>query len=154
MLLQIPASVERKAGAEAAGPGCENLAAEILERRSMRGSRRSFLLVQRFDGNAVLGYSLRVAEADMGARIVPTIIALLLAAGAFCGAGPAPAGINLFGVLFLFVAYVTWFEWEAIRGGYSHLGENGEGRQLALMFIRLGPILSRKSGRKGSNEEP
>jgi hypothetical protein len=83
----------------------------------------------------------------MAARLFYTVVALLLAFGAFYGAGPVPAGINLFGVLFLFVAWIIWFEWGEIREGYSYLGETGGRRRLDLMFVRLGPVIIRRLGR-------
>jgi hypothetical protein len=84
-------------------------------------------------------------------RLFLTVGALSLAVGAFCGAGPAPVGINLFGVLFLFVAYVVWFEWGAIREGYSYLGESGGRGRFDLMFVRLGPVIIKKLGRKSAD---
>ena len=55
----------------------------------------------------------------MARRVSYTILALLLAVAAFCGADPSPS-INLFGVLFLFVAVVVWFFWAGIQAGYSY----------------------------------
>jgi hypothetical protein len=77
----------------------------------------------------------------VAARIFFTILSLGLAAGAFCGAAPAPAGVNLFAVMFLFIAVVVWFDWGAIREGYSFLEENGDQRPANPMLIRLGPLL-------------
>lgn len=78
----------------------------------------------------------------MAARIFFTILSLLLAAGAFCGGASAtPAGINLFVVMFLFIAVIVWFDWGSIREGYSFLDENGEHRPVNPMLIRLGPLL-------------
>jgi hypothetical protein len=54
----------------------------------------------------------------IGKRIATTIL-LLLALNAFWG-NALGAGylINPFGILFLFLAAVTWFKWEAIREGF------------------------------------
>ncbi|HZU90145.1 MAG TPA: hypothetical protein VE993_12885 [Stellaceae bacterium] len=89
----------------------------------------------------------------MAARVFLTVGALSLAVAAFCGAGPAPVGVNLFGVLFLFVAYLVWFEWGAIREGYSYLGESGGRSRLDLMFVRLGPVIIKKLGRRTTDKE-
>jgi hypothetical protein len=85
-----------------------------------------------------------VREFPMAARLVLTAVPLLLAFGAFCGAGPVPAGINLFGVLFLFAAWLVWFEWGSIREGYSYLEESGGRGRLDLMLVRLGPLMIKK----------
>ena len=90
----------------------------------------------------------------MALRLFFTILALLLALGAFCGAGPAPAGINLFGVLFLFIGWIIWFQWGNIREGYSYLDENGGRGRLDLMFVRLGPLILKKPGRDKPKREP
>jgi hypothetical protein len=81
-------------------------------------------------------------------RILSTLAALLVAVAAFCGAGQ-PVGINLAGVLFLFVAFVIWFEWEAIREGYSCRQEDGRagGRGSDLMLVRMGPLTRREPDR-------
>ena len=78
----------------------------------------------------------------MAARVFFTILSLGLAAGAFRGSSAAaPAGINLFVVLFLFIAVILWFDWGSIREGYSFLAENGEHPRVHPMLIRLGPLL-------------
>lgn len=84
-------------------------------------------------------------------RIFSTGAALLVAAAAFSGAGPPPAGINLPGVLFLFVAFIVWFEWGSIQEGYSFLQDNrrGEHRGSDMMLVRMGPLVRRKSDRAG-----
>ena len=81
----------------------------------------------------------------MFARIIATLCALLLAAGAFCGAGVEPGGINLSGVAFLFLAIVLWFEWGGIREGYSYLAElRGRGEDNPdLLLGRSGPLTVR-----------
>ena len=54
----------------------------------------------------------------MIARLITTTILVLLAFGAFWG-NALGAGylINPFGILFLFLAAVTWFKWEAGQRG-------------------------------------
>ena len=78
----------------------------------------------------------------MAGRIFSTLAALCVAAVAFCGAGPPPAGINLPCVLFLFVAFVVWFEWGSIGEGYSYLRENRRAgnRGSDVMLVRMGPL--------------
>jgi hypothetical protein len=56
----------------------------------------------------------------MFARAIATSVVLALAAGAFFGAGPTPAGpLNPFGLLLLFLAFLLWRHWKAARGDYS-----------------------------------
>jgi hypothetical protein len=52
-------------------------------------------------------------------KLIATTVLLLLALYAFWG-NALGAGylINPFGILFLFLAAVTWFKWEAIREGF------------------------------------
>jgi hypothetical protein len=93
----------------------------------------------------------------MAARIISTLIALLLAAGAYFGVAPGTPGINLVFVLFLFVAFILWFEWESIEAGYSYLrereGPRGKGLQFPL--TRLAPLLRGTPSRdKADGEEP
>ncbi len=82
----------------------------------------------------------------MAARILSTMIALLLAGGAYFGMAPAAPGVNLLFVLFLFAAFVLWFEWESIAAGYSYLREREAPRGGSVPFplIRIGPLLRRK----------
>lgn len=87
----------------------------------------------------------------MASRLFLTALALLLALGAFCGAGPVPAGPNLFGVLFLFMGWIVWFEWGSIQAGYSYLEESGGLGRLDLMLVRLGPLMLKKLGREKPN---
>jgi len=86
----------------------------------------------------------------MARRILATLAALIVAAVAFCGAG-APAGINLPGVLFLFVAFVLWFEWGSIREGYCYLEDNRRAgiRGSDVMIVRMGPLT-----RRGPRDKP
>jgi len=52
-------------------------------------------------------------------KLIATTILLLLAFYAFWG-NALGAGylLNPFGILFLFLAAVTWFKWEAVREGF------------------------------------
>ena len=80
----------------------------------------------------------------MARRVLFTIIALLLAANAFYSADPAP-DVNLFGVLFLFFAFVVWFFWDEIQAGYAYLEDRGAARhETSLMFIRFAPMYLRE----------
>ena len=78
-------------------------------------------------------------------RVIFTILALLLAVAAFAGADPAP-DVNLFGVLFLFFAFVVWFHWKEIQAGYAYQADRGEqsNATIPLMVVRLGPMLIRE----------
>jgi hypothetical protein len=92
----------------------------------------------------------------LAARVFFTILSLLLAIAAFCGASAEPAGVNLFVVLLLFIAVIVWFDWGSIRDGYSFLAENGEHPRVHPMLIRLGPLLPlllKPSDRKKANGE-
>ena len=83
-------------------------------------------------------------------RVLFTVVALLLAVAAFSGADPTP-DVNLFGVLFLFFAFVAWFCWQDIQAGYAYLEEAGIPRyeSSGLMFIRFAPMYLRElTGRK------
>ena len=82
-------------------------------------------------------------------RLFYTSLALLLAASAFCNADPQP-DVNLFGVLFLFVAFLVWFYWGEIQAGYAYLEENRVPRyeSTGLMFIRFAPMYLRELTRK------
>ena len=86
-------------------------------------------------------------------RVLFTSVALVLAAAAFCGADPDP-DINLFGVLFLFCAFVLWFFWREIQAGYAFQEDVGilRGATSGLIFIRFAPFLLRQlaaQGRRG-----
>ena len=89
----------------------------------------------------------------MARRVIFTIAALLLAGSAFDNADPQP-DINLFGVLFLFLAFVVWFCWDDIQAGYSYLEDSGVPRceRTGLMFIRFAPMYLRElTGKKRRN---
>jgi hypothetical protein len=76
----------------------------------------------------------------MAARIGVTVAALLLALIAFMGGGPAAPGLlNPFGLLFLFLALLAWFAWDAIVGGYASFGSGEGGAELPLL-ARFGPV--------------
>ena len=86
----------------------------------------------------------------MARRLFFTVGALFLSVAAFYGADPAPS-INLFGVLFLFVAFVVWFFWKEIQAGYSYLEDSGVPRYepTGVMFIRFAPMHIRElTGKK------
>ena len=78
-------------------------------------------------------------------RAFYTVLALLLAASAFDNADPHP-DVNLFGVLFLFIAFIVWFYWHDIIAGYSYLDERRVPRYegTGLMFIRFAPMYLRE----------
>jgi hypothetical protein len=83
-------------------------------------------------------------------RVFFTSLALVLAGVAFDGADPQP-DVNLFGVLFLFCAYVTWFYWNEMRAGYLNIDDSGMPRYegSGLMMIRFAPMYLRElTGKK------
>jgi hypothetical protein len=77
----------------------------------------------------------------MARRVFLTLLFLFLAGAAFAAADPRP-DINLFGVLFLFVAFVAWFCWDQIEAGYSYLDECGASRGIlsGVLLIRFAPM--------------
>jgi hypothetical protein len=88
----------------------------------------------------------------MARRIFFTIAALLLAGSAFGNADPQP-DINLFGVLFLFFAFIAWFCWDDIQAGYAYLEESGtpHRHRNALLFTRVAPLMHLIAGKKRGN---
>jgi hypothetical protein len=89
----------------------------------------------------------------MARRALFTILAVVLAGAAFDGADPAP-DINLFGVLFLAVAYLVWFHWHEIEAGYAYLDDDAARPPASgLMLIRFAPMhlreLARRTRRNG-----
>jgi len=83
-------------------------------------------------------------------RVIFTVLALALALGAFSGADPQP-DVNLFGVLFLFFAYIVWFCWWDIQAGFSYIDDTGVPRyeNSGLMMIRFAPMYLRElTGKK------
>ena len=86
----------------------------------------------------------------MARRVFYTSLALFWAGTAFYGADRKP-DVNLFGVMFLFFAYVVWFYWEDIQAGYAYLDDSGQKRNapIGLMLIRLAPMYLRElTGKK------
>jgi len=81
----------------------------------------------------------------MVGRVFFTVLALVLATAAFLGADPSP-DVNLFGVVFLFFAFVAWFSWSDIQAGYAYQAERREqsSTTIPLMLVRLGPMLIRE----------
>ena len=76
----------------------------------------------------------------MMARAGVTIAALLLALIAFLGGGPTEGGLlNPFGILFVFLAVLAWFAWDAILGGFASARSGGEGADLPLV-ARFAPV--------------
>jgi hypothetical protein len=76
----------------------------------------------------------------MIARVGVTIAALLLALIAFLGGGPAAPGLlNPFGILFLFLAVLAWFAWDAVIDGYTSAGYGPDGAELPLL-ARFAPV--------------
>jgi hypothetical protein len=82
-------------------------------------------------------------------RIFFTAMALLLAGSAFRGADPEP-DINLFGVLFLFFAFIVWFCWDDIQAGYAYLDDSDMPRyeRIGLTLVRFAPTYLRELGGK------
>lgn len=80
----------------------------------------------------------------MARRVLFTVAALLLAGSAFRDADPQP-DVNLFGVLFLFLAFVVWFCWDDIQAGYAYLEDSGMPRheRLGLTLVRFAPMYLR-----------
>jgi hypothetical protein len=87
-------------------------------------------------------------------RVVFSLLSLFLAGSAFWSADPVP-DVNLFGVMFLFFAFVVWFYWPDIEAGYSYFEDSGVPRYetTGLLFIRFAPMylheLSWKKRRQG-----
>ena len=90
----------------------------------------------------------------MIARLITTAILLLLAFGAFWG-NALGAGylLNPFGILFLFLAAVTWFKWEAIREAFRPAKDESNistidaiaGQNAGMFSKRQGPARRRSS---------
>jgi hypothetical protein len=75
----------------------------------------------------------------MAARIGVTVAALLFATLAFLGGGPPLGGFSdPFGILFLFLAVLTWFARDNMLGGYAS-SSGGDGAELPLL-ARFGPV--------------
>ena len=79
-------------------------------------------------------------EVDVLARVGVTLAALLLALIAFLGGGPVEAGLlNPFGILFVILAALAWFAWDAVIGGYTSAGFGPGGAELPLL-ARFAPV--------------
>lgn len=77
-------------------------------------------------------------------RIFYTALFLFLSGCAFYSADPRP-DVNLFGVMFLFWAFVIWFYWDDIQAGYAYLDDRGASRdeRYGLMLVRFAPMYLR-----------
>ena len=70
----------------------------------------------------------------MAARILVTLMALLLAAGGFFGLAPSPGGpLDPVGIVFLAVSGVIWFAWDRVREAFHNRPD--------MMIVRLGPMV-------------
>lgn len=89
----------------------------------------------------------------MIARIVCTGATLLLAAAAFLGYGPAPAGVNSPGVVLCIGAAVVWFGWSA---GYSYrrTASRPDSNRPDLITIGAAPLLKEQAGNRETDEPP
>jgi hypothetical protein len=58
----------------------------------------------------------------MPARLISTLIALIFAIGAFCGAGPTTVSPSPFGFLFVGIAVLVWFAWKPMTAGFDRPG--------------------------------
>jgi hypothetical protein len=75
----------------------------------------------------------------MVARVLITAVLLILAAGAFFGAAPIPAGpLNPFGILFLTITGVIWLAWEVLRGGFAYGAGSGRDGARVPLLARFG----------------
>jgi hypothetical protein len=88
----------------------------------------------------------------MTARVVSTLLALLLAVGAELST------VQLsFGMFFLFVAICVWHGWEDIAAGYRYLrecrepGADGPDKEWGVIMTRVGPMMIRKSSGRQPN---
>jgi len=81
----------------------------------------------------------------MIARIACTGAVLLVAAAAFLGYGPAPAGVNAVGVALCIGAAIVWFGWPA---GYSYRRElrHSAHKRPDLATIGAAPLLKEQAG--------
>ena len=85
-------------------------------------------------------------------RVACTIAVLLVAAFAFLGYGPAPAGVNAPGVALCIGAAIVWFGWPA---GYSYRRESRrrDGKRPDLVTIGAAPLLKEQNN-DGDTDEP
>ena len=89
----------------------------------------------------------------MIARVACTVAVLLVAAIAFLGYGPAPAGVNTPGVALCIGAAIVWFGWPA---GYSYRRESRrrDDKRPDLVTIGAAPLLREQSGDRDADEPP
>ena len=82
----------------------------------------------------------------IGKRIATTIL-LLLALNAFWG-NALGAGylINPFGILFLFLAAVTWFKWEAVRGAFRPSKDESNTSTMDAIAGQISCMFSKRQG--------
>jgi hypothetical protein len=78
-------------------------------------------------------------------RLFYTVFFLAWAGCAFCNADPKP-DVNLFGVMFLFFAFVVWFCWEDIQAGYAFLDDHKAPRRdgAGPVLVRFAPMYLRE----------
>lgn len=76
---------------------------------------------------------------------------MVLAAVAFLGYGPAPAGLNIAGIALCIGAAIVWFGWPA---GYSYRHESyrRDGRRPDLVTIGAAPLLKEQTGDRDTNK--
>jgi hypothetical protein len=84
-------------------------------------------------------------------RIACTGAVLMLAAVAFLGYGPAPAGVNAPGVALCIGAAIVWFGWPA---GYSyrHESRRQDGNRPDLITIGAAPLLKQQTDDRDTDE--
>ena len=80
----------------------------------------------------------------MARRALFTLAALVMAGNAFFCADPQP-DVNVFGVMFLFFAFIVWFCWNEIEAGYAFLDDSGMSRsdRIGLTLVRFAPMYLR-----------
>jgi hypothetical protein len=77
----------------------------------------------------------------MAARIIITVVLVILAAGAFWGdALGVGYRINPFGVLCLLLAVLNWFAWDTMREGWSQGRSMKKGGVNLPLDARFGPV--------------
>jgi hypothetical protein len=82
-------------------------------------------------------------------RVFFTGLFLLLAAGGFLGAAPAPPGpLDPFGIAFLALSGIIWLGWEMIGDAYAYRKEIDAMEASDLTFVRLGPFTIKMLSRK------
>jgi hypothetical protein len=84
----------------------------------------------------------------MVGRAICTIAVIALSIGCFLGAGPAPAGLNLPGIILLGGACLVWFAWPA---GYYYRGGEPPQRWQHLITIGASPLFKDKQDQVNSD---